>query len=860
MPTGPIRREDTAKDKALAGRDGRLLKIAVAIATAAAAGGCASMGDDGGAPCSGAPGLEESLDGCGLTTFLSTLDSSPKDRDDRRKRPEPATINRAAVLPELSESAPAFTASIPKKEAAPLESAARREKGDKKAPASQSVSLNEAVAIAVLSHPAMGAQAAKVQSTVADVHGAEAAMNPSMEIFSGSGGSTFGNYKNYPYPFANVYAPGTSRTDVGFTFRQLVYDFGAAESEVSRNHALADAERLKLADQAEDIALRTANAYLNLLEQRELLAQVEKTLASQRQLVQLVKLNEQNGNGTQADVSRIDARVAETENIRTEIKTAYQIALDEFHRLTNLEPGHLGRPRSVALDVPKNAQDALDLARQSNPSLLALAASGDSFKHALDELDAQSLPRLELQGDSLVRHYMGSSTSALGVIDARAMLTISYKLMDGGLLQSQVERIAANQKANEFRQLDEKETIELNLRRFYQSMSAGRIRHADAVKGVATANKAYSLYIEQFKAGRRTIFEVLDSNMTVFNLEKTRIAGEFEELRSQYAILRHMGRLRKTGDRRRLGDDAGVRQTPGDVDETLEGPRRHARRIDGVDHIVVRRPIDVRRVLLDIEGRVRVRPGDRGGAANVLPAAGQGDHRLLGDAQQHDVEIGGLDVAVAVAIAMVVAGEGGGRRRGLVRRRRARRRRRHIVRDDGEPRRLVVRIFRRLLEIGDARLLRRAGGGRGRRRRRRRGGRGLVAKAAVLVGAVRNRLRIEIVDQPQVADAGEKLLRVLGAVGEGDLSPGGADQIEGETRQHDAAAIGKGEHDVDILHDDFCVGGGEVEFEIGPGGRLAHRDGARRGPLDDHLRPRGARHGGRRHRCSRADVPRARHG
>lgn len=511
----------------------------IVVISAAVTGGCTSVGGGGdGASCDHAQNVDESLNGCSLTKALSATLVVPTANVGDKTNKHPAT--RANVLPELSEAAPDFTASVPKKERQSAEKAAAK---DHKPGSTQNLSLNNAIAIAVLSHPAMGAQAAKVDSSLADIRAAEAAFKPSMEVFAGSGASTFGNYRNYPYMFANMYAPGTSRTDIGFTFRQLVYDFGAAEAEVSRNRALADVERLKLADQAEDIALRTSNAYLNLLEQSELLSQVEKTLASQRQLVQIVKLNEQNGNGTQADVSRIDARVAETENIRTEIKTAYQIALDEFHRLTHLEPGHLRRPKSVAAQVPRTAQAALDLAEKSNPSLLALAASGVSFDHALDELQAQSLPRLELQGDSLVRHYMGAPQAALGVIDARAMLTVSYRLMDGGLLQSQADRILANRKANEFRQLDEKETIELNLRRFYQTMSAGRTRHAEAIKGVATANNANSLYLEQFKAGRRTIFEVLDANMTVFNLERTRIMSEFEELRSMYAILRHMGRL-----------------------------------------------------------------------------------------------------------------------------------------------------------------------------------------------------------------------------------------------------------------------------------------------------------------------------
>lgn len=515
---------------------------ALVAATAVAISGCTSTLEEAGrTSCAETDGMVQSLGNCKFVAFLSTLGSpSPNDNSENKRR-DTKSSTRADVLPQISKSAPDFAATMPNKEPQ-LETPKRKRAEDKSHP-TQSLSLNESVAIAVLSHPAMGAQAARVQSSLADIRAAESALKPSMEIFAGSGAASFGNYRNYPYLFANMYAPGTSRTDVGFAFRQLVYDFGAAEAEVSRNRALADAERLKLADQAEDIALRTCNAYLNLLEQSELLSQVEKTLVSQRQLVQLVKLNEQNGNGTQADVSRIDARVAETENIRTEVKTAYQIALDEFHRLTNLEPGHLRRPKSVSSNLPQNAQAALDIAQKSNPSLLALAAAGVSFEHALDEVNAQSLPRLELQGDSLVRHYMGAPTSALGVIDARAMLTVSYKLMDGGLLQSQVDRVIANRKANDFRQLDEKETIELNLRRFYQSMTAGRARHVEAVKGVSMANKAYDLYVEQFKAGRRTIFEVLDSNMTVFNLEKIRITGEFEELRSTYAILRHMGRL-----------------------------------------------------------------------------------------------------------------------------------------------------------------------------------------------------------------------------------------------------------------------------------------------------------------------------
>ena len=114
----------------------------------------------------------------------------------------------------------------------------------------------------------MGAQAARLTGTLADVRTAEGAAKPQMQVYAGSGGSYLGAYANSPVQFGSVEIPGSSRTDAGFTLKQLIFDFGAARADIARSKSLADAERLRLADQAEDIALRTVNAYFNLLEQR----------------------------------------------------------------------------------------------------------------------------------------------------------------------------------------------------------------------------------------------------------------------------------------------------------------------------------------------------------------------------------------------------------------------------------------------------------------------------------------------------------------------------------------------------------------------------------------------------------------
>jgi len=120
-------------------------------------------------------------------------------------------------------------------------------------------------------------------------------------------------------------------------------------------------------------------------------------------------------------------------------------------------------------------------------------------------------------------------------------------------MASQVDRIREDKRANDFRTLDEKESIELNLRRFYQSLSSNRIKETSAIQGIATAQKANTLYLEQFKAGKRTVFEVLDSRMVVFTMQKNAVNGKYEQLRAACGILRNIGTLVETAVRSPAG-------------------------------------------------------------------------------------------------------------------------------------------------------------------------------------------------------------------------------------------------------------------------------------------------------------------
>lgn len=459
-------------------------------------------------------------------------------------------VARAEVRPALEALAAEPAASLVAKGAADAMRATPEAPPAAKTPAktpakapNRILPIGEAVAAAVLSHPLMGAQAAKLRGSNADLRYAEAGYLPTLSAYVGSGHGTTGTYSNVPSGFDHTNLAGTSRTDVGFTFRQLIFDFGATRLEVERNRALIDAEKLKLADQAEDIAHRTVNAFLNLLEQGELIRLIDETVARQRELAGVVRLSQQGGNATKAELDHIQAKVIEIEALRADIKTAHRTALDEFSRLTGMRPTQVRRPQAKTSIVPASVEQALEAARAGNPSVAALNANGVALGKQMESVKAQRLPKLEVQGEGLNKHYLGQKSFSQGVVDVRAMATLSFKLYDGGLLEAQADRVRANAEANAFKTLDERETVELNLRRFYLTVASSRTKRAAAAQGLSTAQSVKTLYTEQFKAGKRTIFEVLDANTLVFTMQRNRLSGEFEEMRALYGILRNMGKL-----------------------------------------------------------------------------------------------------------------------------------------------------------------------------------------------------------------------------------------------------------------------------------------------------------------------------
>ncbi len=212
--------------------------------------------------------------------------------------------------------------------------------------------------------------------------------------------------------------------------------------------------------------------------------------------------------------------------------------------MTKLDPDRLGRPASILSQVPAGFDVAFEIAKQHNPSLLALSAAGVSFSHQLDSQKAQALPRVDIQGDGLVKHYVGTPAASQGIVDTRLMLMVSYKLLDGGTLAAQADRIREDKKANDFRTLDEKESIELNLRRFYQALVGQPHQGSRGDSRASRSHKRPIRYIwSSSRRAREPSSRCSTAGWSCSRCTRIRLNAKYEQQRAAYGILRNMGRL-----------------------------------------------------------------------------------------------------------------------------------------------------------------------------------------------------------------------------------------------------------------------------------------------------------------------------
>jgi len=331
------------------------------------------------------------------------------------------------------------------------------------------------------------------------------------------------------------------RREASITLSQLIFDFGKTNADVDWAASLQTSAELRLAYKISSIIYEVTEIYLMVLEHDLLIANARQNERAHKETYRLVSISEQGGNATKADVQKAFTRLEGARTQVIELISARQRTASEFRRVIGFKPGRLKAPR-----ITKNSSATLSIANidtyiKRNSFMQSLLQDGVALKHQQASLERGYLPQLTLEGRAGAKENV-TAVSPMAA-DARLMVALRGSLYDGGDKYAKLMLIKAQIGEKEARYRKAQLDLENEVAEIIRIIKTAKSKAASINKRIKASEDVVRLYTEQFKAGSRSIFELLDAQQELSVAKAERISNHYDVLRQRYSAQKYIGNL-----------------------------------------------------------------------------------------------------------------------------------------------------------------------------------------------------------------------------------------------------------------------------------------------------------------------------
>ncbi|QLI81009.1 TolC family outer membrane protein [Chitinibacter fontanus] len=334
-----------------------------------------------------------------------------------------------------------------------------------------------------------------------------------------------------------------NRQEAQAILTQMLFDGMATKNEVARQRARQLGAAHRLANTSEDIALKTAEAYLDVLRQQELVALTQANLDAHLSTAEQVKLRTSGGFGRKSDDEQIDARVSLAKANLSAAQSSLNEAKIAYMRLVGEVPEDLAKPDTPA-NLPASMEEAANWAVANNRLLLAAKADvdGANAQHGLAE--SQMYPRVDLEAGAVYTN----SLDGVAVEDSTryyGMVRMRYTFKSGGDRAYVAETKQLAYSAQEVARRVERQ-VRQNAALSWNAMSIAAERVPVLTQYANSSKSARDEYSKQFSLGQRSLLDLLDSENEYFTARRDLVAGQYDELRAKFRLLADGNQLLST--------------------------------------------------------------------------------------------------------------------------------------------------------------------------------------------------------------------------------------------------------------------------------------------------------------------------
>ena len=401
--------------------------------------------------------------------------------------------------------------------------------------------LPEAVLRAVRQFPEVRAALANRRAIEQNAVQARSAWLPTMDASLGGGTQSADNFSTRLLGSDQT----LHRREAQLSLSQLLFDGGAATGQIQRFDAQFQGADDQLANVAQDAALRTAQAYLEVMRLRGVIELAADNVRRHEETLAQVALLADSGRGRRADAQQAEARLALAQSSVSQLRGQLVQAEAVYRHLVGQAPSALVSPGEFGPMLPPSINDALRVAVEQHPAVRA--SQQDLVSAQADRESARgrfSSPRLALEAGTSANHNLDGVRGANG--DRYAMLRLRYNLYRGGADESRV--LEAEARVDEaLAKLDKaRNDVERDLRQAWDNLVEDRARMPQLGRYVTASSEVVLAYRAQFSIGQRTLLDVLNSESELYTAKSSLYSGLWAVTAGELRVLGSMGRLLET--------------------------------------------------------------------------------------------------------------------------------------------------------------------------------------------------------------------------------------------------------------------------------------------------------------------------
>lgn len=396
-----------------------------------------------------------------------------------------------------------------------------------------SQTLEQAVALTISNNPEIKAAYNEFMSKVYDAEASGGAYLPKIDLDAGIG------YENVD--LASGIENDLTRKEATLSLTQLIWDGFATVNDMDRTAADAESVRYQLVSDASDMALEVSRIYLDATKAHEVLSLSEANLAVHKKIHHDIKRRVESGIGSTADLSQVEARLAKAHGNLIAAQNNLIDVHTQFTRIVGQAPQGLIFPRADQNAIPLTLDDAIVEANDNHPVIKIAQVDVDSARFQYDQSKGANYPTISVEAAQTWRDDAGGIEGSSD--EFTAMVRLRYNLFNGGADADRTESAAYQlNKAKDFRDRTF-QAVEEGLRLSWSALDLTVQQKDFLADHVDSASETVIAYEKQFKIGKRTLLDLLNTENELFEARKGYLDAKYDEQYAKYRVLNATGGL-----------------------------------------------------------------------------------------------------------------------------------------------------------------------------------------------------------------------------------------------------------------------------------------------------------------------------